>query len=327
MHLENIWLEKVAADPHSCGNGIFRVQGDPSDYLNVGCWLSPMRLLFRLFHDGTAIGQYCLGRSANFFASNQPPQSRLAGLLNVGSLIDNTPYSTLLRSVVHEQNIKRSKKKITIVATNWVTGTPERFRNSQFHDGKGIDLIMASTAIPGIFPPVRIGSQLFVDGAATENTPLSPAINSGAAELHTIYLDPHPKFIPLLAEPNTLDTMLRVYHVMLTTKLNEDIETAKWINQGLSLISTLREARPVSASQAAELARVVGQIAESDIHYKPITIHRYFPKASFPGRLGILDFTRDSIVKLIQEGEKSALLHNCVESNCLLSSVSESSHG
>jgi NTE family protein len=324
MHLESIWLERVAEKPQSCGNGIFRVKADPSDYLNAGCWLSPARLLLNFVNDGINVSKYCLDRSANFLASDLPARGRLAGLFNAGSFIDNTAYYDLLHEVIDEENIHRSKKRITIVATGWVAGTPQLFRNSEFKNGMGINVIMASTAIPGIFPPVKIGSDVFVDGGASENTPLHPAIDLGATELHAIYLDPRPQYIPLLGEPNTLDTMLRVYHVMLNTKINEDIKTARWINQGLSAISALRDLGTLSATQSTDLIRVAGKILQPDVHYKPITVHRYFPRATHPGRLGLLDFTLEAIVRLIKEGERAALLHDCAENDCVLPHLSES---
>jgi NTE family protein len=50
----------------------------------------------------------------------------------------------------------------------------------------GIDHLMASSAIPIFFPPVRIGGTWFGDGSIRNTAPLSPAINLGAERIVAI---------------------------------------------------------------------------------------------------------------------------------------------
>jgi NTE family protein len=49
--------------------------------------------------------------------------------------------------------------------------------------GTVIDAILASAAIPGVFPPVAIGGELLVDGGVAANTPIATAIRLGATRL------------------------------------------------------------------------------------------------------------------------------------------------
>lgn len=49
--------------------------------------------------------------------------------------------------------------------------------------GPAVDAILASAAIPGIFPPVRIGGQTLMDGAIAANTPVRAAADLGASRL------------------------------------------------------------------------------------------------------------------------------------------------
>ena len=42
---------------------------------------------------------------------------------------------------------------------------------------------MASTAIPGLFPAVKIDSDYFGDGAVRQLKPISPALHMGATKL------------------------------------------------------------------------------------------------------------------------------------------------
>ena len=49
--------------------------------------------------------------------------------------------------------------------------------------GPAIDAILASAAIPGIFPPVRIEGEVLMDGAIANNTPILAAANLGASRI------------------------------------------------------------------------------------------------------------------------------------------------
>jgi len=47
---------------------------------------------------------------------------------------------------------------------------------------------LASAAIPILFPPVRIGRELFMDGGVRQNTPIAPALRLGATHVFAIGL-------------------------------------------------------------------------------------------------------------------------------------------
>jgi NTE family protein len=49
--------------------------------------------------------------------------------------------------------------------------------------GPAIDAILASAAIPGIFPPVRIDGEVLMDGAIANNTPILDAAKLGASRI------------------------------------------------------------------------------------------------------------------------------------------------
>lgn len=49
--------------------------------------------------------------------------------------------------------------------------------------GPVIDAVLASAAIPGVFPPVQVGSRWLVDGGVANNTPITTAINLGATRI------------------------------------------------------------------------------------------------------------------------------------------------
>src|SRR5436190_16192377 len=187
LDIENTWLERVAERPGRCGNGIFRVRGNPTDLIDTGCLRQPATLAARFANDGLVISGYLLGRTANFLASSSSFEDRVMESINVGSFIDSSPYEELLRSLIDEETIRQSPRRLHVTATNWITGEPRYFCNPDFQNGIGINAIMASTAIPGVFPPVTIERDIYVDGGVVQNTPLQPAIQFGGTNLHVIY--------------------------------------------------------------------------------------------------------------------------------------------
>jgi NTE family protein len=65
--------------------------------------------------------------------------------------------------------------ELHIVAADVLSGE-ERLLSS----GPALEAILASTAIPGVFPAVPWGSELLMDGGIVNNTPLSQAVRLGA---------------------------------------------------------------------------------------------------------------------------------------------------
>src|SRR5919109_1482824 len=68
-----------------------------------------------------------------------------------------------------------------VIATNLT-----RARKEIFTSGSVPDAVAASSAIPGLFNPYRIGDDEFVDGAVAENVGLTEAIQLGATEIVAI---------------------------------------------------------------------------------------------------------------------------------------------
>ncbi len=96
-----------------------------------------------------------------------------------------------LRAFV-EQHIPDDKRtfgglsgiKLYMTAANLQTSTLYLYG-----DDKGasiVDAVMASSAFPGVFPPVQIGGWQYVDGGLILNVPISVAIDKGATEVYAL---------------------------------------------------------------------------------------------------------------------------------------------
>jgi NTE family protein len=53
-------------------------------------------------------------------------------------------------------------------------------------EGPAIDAVLASAAIPGVFPAVPWGSRMLIDGGVVNNTPISHAVELGADQIYVL---------------------------------------------------------------------------------------------------------------------------------------------
>ena len=60
----------------------------------------------------------------------------------------------------------------------------ERATATYFSDGSLVDSIIASAAVPGLFPPVEIGGEHFLDGGLVSSIPLDRAVARGATTVY-----------------------------------------------------------------------------------------------------------------------------------------------
>jgi NTE family protein len=100
------------------------------------------------------------------------------GLLrHPGHLVDPAGLRRLLETNLPYPRIENASIPLHIMATNQ-QGQPIRLSS-----GPVIEAILASTAIPGVFPPVEIAGEALMDGAIAANTPLSLAAELGASRI------------------------------------------------------------------------------------------------------------------------------------------------
>lgn len=67
-----------------------------------------------------------------------------------------------------------------------VAASIERAAEHWFTEGPLVDALLASAAIPALFPPVRIGDEHFYDGGLVDSVPLSRALQLGAEVVYVL---------------------------------------------------------------------------------------------------------------------------------------------
>jgi predicted acylesterase/phospholipase RssA len=202
-------------------------------------------------------------------------------------------------------------------------------------ESNGHETILASTAIPGIFPQIKIKAKgdsktdHFVDGGVLMNTPMSPAIRAKANEIHVIYFDPKLEKLTPDYLPNTLDTINRFLFVSVANLIKEDIQEVEKVNRQVAVASKIdliietlkkrhaddldKKSAPVKdAIESAE--KFVDELAKR----KLVTAHNYYPSESLGGILGLLDFKRDRMQRLVDLGVKDTEGHDCKVNGCVI---------
>jgi NTE family protein len=120
------------------------------------------------------------------------------------SLLDNTPLRNMLRKRINFASVQKSIDKghvdsVAITAAGYTSARSvsffqggdgyspwQRIRRSGRPAEIALDHLMASIAVPIVFPPVKIDHEFFGDGAMRQATPLSPAVHLGADRILVI---------------------------------------------------------------------------------------------------------------------------------------------
>lgn len=168
------------------------------------------------------------------------------------SLLDNAPLRELLSRNVHFPRIRVAIENGNLAAVAITAAGYESARSTSFFEGPdslrdwvrtrrsgkrthlNLDHLMASIAVPMIFPPQRIGNEFFGDGAMRQATPLSPAIHLGADRILVIGIrDETGEKIPTTLGPPPSIAQIAGYMLdtLFMDGLYSDLERMTRINQ------------------------------------------------------------------------------------------------
>jgi NTE family protein len=324
--LEQLWLDNVGSSAQKPNNGVFRIREDPRAFINLrNLLMNPLEPFLNLVSDSAALTWDGVQRVVNLATAQGPLLQRMTELIDFTTFVVLDPFKQLIKETIWFSEIRRSQKKLLIAATNWELGAVRMFANHDMTEELGALAILGSTAIPGVFPPVAYGAQLFVDGGVLLNTPLNPVIDAGANVLHVISLFPNIENITLGTMHSTMGTVYRQQIIGWAKSLESSIRRVRDINRVLRVAAFATEVieRVKATSSAAELASLHIQEIEQHLDryraYTPVTVHQYYPGDDISGgALGLLDFDRDRLQELIEQGFEDAVEHDCRVSNCVL---------
>ncbi len=180
----------------------------------------------------------------------------LTGVFRAGAvrgLVDVKPLTNLINQSVPWRQIKQSLnaghlRALTISCTEVMTGRTVQFCQTGPETGLpryapprtlmkasriGPQHVLASASIPLLFPPVRVGKQLYIDGGLRQNTPVSPALRFGASHIFVIgtsvaehgVIEREEK-----DEPTTAYVVGKIMDALLLDHLSNDVAQVRLVN-------------------------------------------------------------------------------------------------
>ena len=231
--------------------------------------------------------------------------STVSGATPVNSaLLDSRPLSKLLDLVVNFARIQQSLENgdldaLSITASSYSTGESVAFYQSRDQiEGwqrarrigrrSVIDVqhLMASSAIPILFPAQEVEGRYYGDGALRQLAPVSPALHLGAERLLVVGVSGHgagPRR-ELRAYPSLAQVLGHILNSVFVDSLEGDVERIERINHTLSAIPPkVREQHHIGLREVDVLkiypSQAIDEIAAQHISELPKTL-RFFLRGS-----------------------------------------------
>jgi NTE family protein len=209
------------------------------------------------------------------------------GKNNPSSLLDNTPLSELLRARLDLAGIRRSIDAGALYAlsvtvsgytsgqsVSFFQGVPglegwQRARRLGIPEIIDVDHLLASSALPFIFPAVPLRREFFGDGSMRQIAPISPALHLGADRVVVIGVGRQsqtpPQRLKMSSYPSLAQIAGHALNSIFLDSLEVDIERLQRINKTISLIPreqrdrhnmALREVNVLVISPSEEIDRI-----------------------------------------------------------------------
>ncbi len=277
--------------------------------------------------------------------------SRLAmSLLNEGigkdksiALLDNDPLRQFLTKYIDFTQLQKGieagdLKAISVTAMNYSSGESvsffegddsaeewRRYRRRGVSAKLSIDHLMASAAIPGVFPAAKVGADFYADGALRQVAPISPALHLGADRVFVIGVSGNrnpvhwaKRTMPAKHSPSIAQVFGHLFNSAFIDSLEGDLEHLERVNELLQYIpeSVLAEQgvqlKPVETmviSPSKELDKMAGR----KIRHMPKSVRVFLRSAGGTTKGGgaattsYLLFEKPYIDELIELGFKDAM--------------------
>jgi NTE family protein len=146
----------------------------------------------------------------------EPARGALALVGKRSSLCSARGIRALIARRLGYRNLEDAQIPVHLVATDLISGLEERMSA-----GDAASAILASCAIPGVYPPVQRDGRTYVDGGLADNAAISQAVALGA---DTVYVLPGGNACALRAAPtHPLAIALQALTLLIQNQLIRDV--------------------------------------------------------------------------------------------------------
>src|SRR3954447_26921171 len=115
------------------------------------------------------------------------PAGRISGLWMLGrkgqAIQSNSGLRELIERTLPFRRLEEAVIPVHVNATSLETG-----RGHWFTNGPAVDAILASAALPAVFPPVLVDGEAYIDGGVVDNVPISRALALGARRIFVLHV-------------------------------------------------------------------------------------------------------------------------------------------
>ena len=122
----------------------------------------------------------------------------------------------LVRSGLRFDRLEDSAVPLTVVVTRLDDGVEEWLT-----EGPALEAVLASAALPAIFPSVVRGGSRYIDGGVVNNTPLSVALAAGARRIYVLLCGAVNHRLVEYGRP--YEAMLVAFGLSIRTRLRRDL--------------------------------------------------------------------------------------------------------
>ena len=146
------------------------------------------------------------------------PRRAILGLLARRSYtVSSASLEFLIEEHLKYERVENSRIPLHIVTTDVLSG-------SEFviSSGPVVEALLASAAVPGVFPPVLIGRQYLMDGGVANNSPISVAVALGAKRI--IVLPTVISCILSKSPRSAIGMVLHALNIFMVKQLAVDVE-------------------------------------------------------------------------------------------------------
>ena len=218
--------------------------------------------------------------------------------LGSNAIYDPTPLQRLIDRHLDVERLRQSPRTLRIGVVSLDRGD---YRSVPGSDPDIKNFVLASTAIPWVFPPVVVRDERYIDGGTRNIAPLGDAFDGLAATdpdntrpKRMFVVLSTPRHLPhIRGERDLLDLLERSVDIMMAGVTHHDLEHARQINEGL------RAVRERGWDRRALLDRGLAWLADK-VEAELVILEPDVPP------VGLLDFTPDGLHDAFMAGRHVA---------------------